>query len=106
MFHFNVDGKLVYGSRRVIKTKEEARMIFEELHSSPIGGHTGIGKTRAAICARFYWYGMCVLTLKIGYVLFYAVILVYVSAHVCICMYVCMYIFLSDRYWNVSYVKK
>lgn len=51
---------LFYGGKRVIKTKEEARMLFEEFHSSPIGGHTGIGKTRAAICARFYWHGMSV----------------------------------------------
>ncbi|KAG1924860.1 gypsy retrotransposon integrase-like protein [Pimephales promelas] len=58
---FNLkDGELFYGSKRVIKTKEEARMLFEEFHSSPIGGHTGIGKTRAAICARFYWHGMSV----------------------------------------------
>ncbi len=93
MFHFNVDGELFYGSRRVIKTKEEARMIFEELHSSPIGGHTGIGKTRAAICARFDWYvdienWVCVILCS-----YFSLC---VSTYMCVyvCMFVCIYFFL------------
>ncbi|XP_076857732.1 MORC family CW-type zinc finger protein 3a isoform X3 [Brachyhypopomus gauderio] len=48
------------GRRKAIKTVEEARVLFREFHSSPLGGHSGIVKTRAAICARFYWPGMTV----------------------------------------------
>ncbi|KAM8930144.1 quinone oxidoreductase-like [Pelodytes ibericus] len=40
------DGELFIGGRRVIKTKEEARRIFDELHSSPTGKHLGNTKTR------------------------------------------------------------
>ena len=58
---FLKDGELLFGShRRVIKTKEEAMNLFKEFHASPIGGHTGTLKTQAAICSRFYWYGMTV----------------------------------------------
>lgn len=53
-------GVLLFGNRRVIKTKEEAMGLFQEFHSSPIGGHTGVLKTRTAMCSRFYWYGMSV----------------------------------------------
>lgn len=53
-------GVLLFGNRRVIKTKEEAMGLFQEFHSSPIGGHTGVLKTRTAICSSFYWYGMSV----------------------------------------------
>ncbi len=96
MFHFNVDGELFYGSRRVIKTKEEARMIFEELHSSPIGGHTGIGKTRAAICARFYWYGMCVDIENCVCVILCSYFSLCVSTYcICVYMYVCLYVYIS-----------
>lgn len=58
---FLEDGELLFGSHRtVIKTKEEAMNLFKEFHASPIGGHTGTLKTRAAMCSRFYWYGMTV----------------------------------------------
>lgn len=58
---FLKDGELLFGSdRRVIKTKEEAMNLFKEFHASPIGGHTGTLKTQAAMCSRFYWYGMTV----------------------------------------------
>lgn len=53
-------GVLLFGNRKVIKTKEEAMGLFQEFHSSPIGGHTGVLKTRTAMCSRFYWYGMSV----------------------------------------------
>uniref|UniRef100_A0A3Q3KR86 Gypsy retrotransposon integrase-like protein 1 n=1 Tax=Monopterus albus TaxID=43700 RepID=A0A3Q3KR86_MONAL len=53
-------GELWSGSQRVVKTREEAKNVFAEFHSSPIGGHTGIIKTRNAISSRFYWYGMTV----------------------------------------------
>ncbi|XP_053573366.1 phosphopantothenoylcysteine decarboxylase isoform X2 [Bombina bombina] len=54
------DGELFFGSRRAIKTKEEARMLFTEFHSPPFGGHSGIVKTRTAMCAKFYWHGMTI----------------------------------------------
>lgn len=54
------DGELFYQNRRAIKSKEEAWRLFEEFHSTPIGGHTGIIKTRHAMCSRFYWHGMTV----------------------------------------------
>ncbi|KAL2103786.1 hypothetical protein ACEWY4_000654 [Coilia grayii] len=54
------DGELFFGTRRAVKTKEETRRLFTEFHSSPIGGHTGMHKTRSALCSRFYWYGMTV----------------------------------------------
>jgi hypothetical protein len=57
---FTAEGELYVGSRRAIKSKEEARQLFIEFHSSPIGGHTGILKTRTAISSRFYWPGMSV----------------------------------------------
>ncbi|XP_057694146.1 uncharacterized protein LOC130917077 [Corythoichthys intestinalis] len=58
-FHLK-DGELFFGSRRGIKSREETRRLFEEFHASPIGGHTGIRKTRSAITSRYYWYGMSV----------------------------------------------
>lgn len=57
---FYVDGELLYSNRRVVKEKQEARRLFEEFHSAPIGGHTGIIKTRVAMSSRFYWQGMSV----------------------------------------------
>uniref|UniRef100_A0AAZ1XXP6 Gypsy retrotransposon integrase-like protein 1 n=1 Tax=Oreochromis aureus TaxID=47969 RepID=A0AAZ1XXP6_OREAU len=39
---------------------DDARKIFHEFHSSPIGGHTGTHKTLNAVCSRFYWFGMTV----------------------------------------------
>ncbi|XP_023696748.2 52 kDa repressor of the inhibitor of the protein kinase-like isoform X1 [Paramormyrops kingsleyae] len=54
------EGQLFFGTRRAIRTKEEARMLFKEFHSSPLGGHTGVLKTRSAMCSRFYWHGMTV----------------------------------------------
>ncbi|KAL2086477.1 hypothetical protein ACEWY4_017536 [Coilia grayii] len=54
------DGELFFGTRQAVKSKEEARRLFAEFHSSPLGGHTGMLKTRSALSARFYWYGMSV----------------------------------------------
>uniref|UniRef100_A0A3B5L8T8 Gypsy retrotransposon integrase-like protein 1 n=1 Tax=Xiphophorus couchianus TaxID=32473 RepID=A0A3B5L8T8_9TELE len=54
-------GDLFYGAlpeRRAIRSKEEAWNLFKEFHASPMGGHTGIVKTRIAMCSRFYWPGM------------------------------------------------
>uniref|UniRef100_A0A3P9CHI7 Integrase catalytic domain-containing protein n=1 Tax=Maylandia zebra TaxID=106582 RepID=A0A3P9CHI7_9CICH len=52
--------ELFVGTRRVVKTMDDARKIFHEFHSSPIGGHTGTHKTLNAVCSRFYWFGMTV----------------------------------------------
>ncbi|CAH2295346.1 gag-pol fusion [Pelobates cultripes] len=52
------EGKLFVGRRRVIKDEEEARRIFVEIHTSPVGGHSGINRTRSAISSRFFWHGM------------------------------------------------
>uniref|UniRef100_A0A1A8CCW0 Gypsy retrotransposon integrase-like protein 1 n=2 Tax=Nothobranchius kadleci TaxID=1051664 RepID=A0A1A8CCW0_NOTKA len=54
------DGELFVGTRRVVKTMDDARKIFHEFHSAPIGGHTGTHKTLNAVCSRFYWFGMTV----------------------------------------------
>ncbi|XP_048879105.1 MORC family CW-type zinc finger protein 3-like isoform X1 [Brienomyrus brachyistius] len=53
-------GDIFYGSRRAIKTKEEAKMLFKEFHFSAMGGHSGVLKTRSAMCSRFYWLGMSI----------------------------------------------
>uniref|UniRef100_A0A3B1IDK1 Gypsy retrotransposon integrase-like protein 1 n=1 Tax=Astyanax mexicanus TaxID=7994 RepID=A0A3B1IDK1_ASTMX len=61
LFIFNSDGDLLYeGRRKVVKTMAEARVLFQEFHSTPIGGHSGVMKTRAAMSGRFYWPGMTV----------------------------------------------
>uniref|UniRef100_A0A8C6KZN4 Integrase catalytic domain-containing protein n=1 Tax=Nothobranchius furzeri TaxID=105023 RepID=A0A8C6KZN4_NOTFU len=52
--------ELFVGTRRVVKTMDDARKIFHEFHSSAIGGHTGSYKTLNAVCSRFYWFGMTV----------------------------------------------
>uniref|UniRef100_A0A3P8NHD3 Integrase catalytic domain-containing protein n=1 Tax=Astatotilapia calliptera TaxID=8154 RepID=A0A3P8NHD3_ASTCA len=52
--------ELFVGTRRVVKTMDDARKIFHEFHSSPIGGHTGTHKTLNAVYSRFYWFGMTV----------------------------------------------
>ncbi|XP_044132418.1 WD repeat and HMG-box DNA-binding protein 1 isoform X1 [Bufo gargarizans] len=52
------EGKLFAGGKTVLKCKEEARRIFDEVHSAPIGGHSGIKKTRLAISSQFFWHGM------------------------------------------------
>lgn len=58
LFNNQIIGELFFGSRRVIKSKEGARKLFKEVHSSQIGGHSGILKTCTAINSRFYWLGM------------------------------------------------
>lgn len=55
---FNIGGELLFGKKRAIKSKAETRRLFEEFHSSPMGGHRGIRKTTSDLCSRFYWYGM------------------------------------------------
>lgn len=57
---FTAGGDIFYGSRRAIKTKEEAKMLFKEFHFSAMGGHSGVLKTRSAMCSRFYWLGMSI----------------------------------------------
>ncbi len=54
------DGLLYYGRRKAVKTKDECRALFEEFHSIPLGGNSGVFKTRNALCARYYWPGMTV----------------------------------------------
>lgn len=54
------DGQLFVGSRRVIRSQQEARSLFSQLHSSPLGRHAGIVKTRTALNSRFFWHGMSV----------------------------------------------
>uniref|UniRef100_A0A7N8Y8R1 Gypsy retrotransposon integrase-like protein 1 n=1 Tax=Mastacembelus armatus TaxID=205130 RepID=A0A7N8Y8R1_9TELE len=54
------EGELFFGSRSAVKSKENARKLFKEFHSSPTGGHSGILKTRTAMCSKFYWLGMSV----------------------------------------------
>uniref|UniRef100_A0A1A8R460 Gypsy retrotransposon integrase-like protein 1 n=1 Tax=Nothobranchius rachovii TaxID=451742 RepID=A0A1A8R460_9TELE len=56
-------GGLFFGPlprRRAIKSKEEAWTNFKEIHSSKMGGHSGIVKTRKSLCSKFYWHGMTV----------------------------------------------
>lgn len=38
----------------------DAKKLFDEFHSSPMGGHSGILKTRHAISSSFNWEGMSV----------------------------------------------
>ncbi|KAM4567054.1 uncharacterized protein PAE49_010515 [Odontesthes bonariensis] len=52
--------ELFVGQKRAIRSKEDAQKIFKEFHSTPMGGHSGIIKTRSAICSRFYWKGMSI----------------------------------------------
>uniref|UniRef100_A0A3Q3LEK6 Integrase catalytic domain-containing protein n=1 Tax=Mastacembelus armatus TaxID=205130 RepID=A0A3Q3LEK6_9TELE len=52
------EGELFFGSRSAVKSKENARKLFKEFHSSPTGGHSGILKTRTAMCSKFYWLGI------------------------------------------------
>ncbi|XP_040060716.2 uncharacterized protein LOC120835655 isoform X1 [Gasterosteus aculeatus] len=54
------NGELFIGERRAIKLKADAKKIFVEFHDSPMGGHSGIIKTRHAISSRFYWKGMSI----------------------------------------------
>ncbi|PIO13126.1 hypothetical protein AB205_0011640 [Aquarana catesbeiana] len=54
------EGNLFYGKRRAIQNKDEAKSIFNQFHTSPIGGHTDMRKTRSAVCSRFYWNAMTV----------------------------------------------
>ncbi|RXN17442.1 gypsy retrotransposon integrase 1 [Labeo rohita] len=48
------------GLAKVICCSEEAKQIFKEFHTSPIGAHCGIVKTTDAISNRFYWPSMSV----------------------------------------------
>ena len=43
---------------KAITTREKAEEIFDEFHSSPIGGHSGVNKCCYAVGDRFYWPGM------------------------------------------------
>lgn len=66
------------GLAKVICTKEKAKEIFMELHSSAIGAHCGIHKTLDAVSRRFYWPGMSLDIKK------------WVSAISCVNFYLCM----------------
>lgn len=58
------DGKLFYNgkgkSTKVVTGAEAAKNIFFQFHSSLIGGHSGINKTKKSISSRFYWPNMTV----------------------------------------------
>ncbi|KAM8945683.1 kynurenine formamidase [Pelodytes ibericus] len=54
------DGELFHGRRTVVKSGEEAKRLFAQIHNSDLGGHSGTIKTRMAITRRFFWHGMCV----------------------------------------------
>lgn len=60
VFFFLADGNLWFEDRKAVKTKEEARKLFSEFHSSAVGAHAGILKTLTATTAGFYWPGMTV----------------------------------------------
>ena len=55
----HADGELYYGLRKAVKTKENCRALFKEFHSTLLGGHSGVFKTRNS-SARYYWPGMSV----------------------------------------------
>ncbi|KAJ1131535.1 hypothetical protein NDU88_009871, partial [Pleurodeles waltl] len=57
---FTIDGgKLFFVGKgkkaEVIVAEEFAKQIFNQFHSSLIGGHSGITKTKKSIGSRFYW---------------------------------------------------
>jgi hypothetical protein len=50
------NGKLFWNSKLVIPHQPELiKIILEEYHSSVIGGHAGIKRTKARIASQFYW---------------------------------------------------
>ncbi|KAJ1159255.1 hypothetical protein NDU88_011923 [Pleurodeles waltl] len=63
--NFTIDGdKLFFVGKgkkaQVIIGEEFAKQIFHQFHSSLIGGHSGITKTKKSIGSRFYWPNMTV----------------------------------------------
>uniref|UniRef100_A0A8C5PBT7 ribose-5-phosphate isomerase n=1 Tax=Leptobrachium leishanense TaxID=445787 RepID=A0A8C5PBT7_9ANUR len=56
---FTLQGEdLFFEDKKAVKSREEARALFEEFHIAPNGKHLGIGKSRRALCAKYYWFGM------------------------------------------------
>jgi hypothetical protein len=55
--NYTVQNDLLYWQHRLVIPTNSTLItkILEELHSSPIGGHSGITRTKARISAQFYW---------------------------------------------------
>uniref|UniRef100_A0A8C5PBP3 ribose-5-phosphate isomerase n=1 Tax=Leptobrachium leishanense TaxID=445787 RepID=A0A8C5PBP3_9ANUR len=51
-------GELFFGDKKAVKSRDEARALFNEFHVAPNGKHLGIFNSRRALCAKFYWFGM------------------------------------------------
>ena len=58
--HYTVQNKLLFWQQRLVVPTQHPliQTILQELHSSPIGGHSGIARTLARVSSQFYWPGM------------------------------------------------
>jgi len=58
--HYTVQNKLLFWKQRLVVPTQHPliQTILQELHSSPIGGHSGIARTLARVSSQFYWPGM------------------------------------------------
>jgi len=58
--HYTVQNKLLFWKQRLVVPTQHPliQTILQELHSSPIGGHSGIARILARVSSQFYWSGM------------------------------------------------
>lgn len=58
--HYQVHNNMLFWNSRLVvpQQPELITSILKEYHSSPIGGHSGISRTKARIARQFYWPSM------------------------------------------------
>jgi len=56
--HYSTSNDVLYWKHRIVVPERLRSMILTEFHDSPVGGHSGISRTMARICASFYWPNM------------------------------------------------
>nr|KYP71832.1 Transposon Ty3-I Gag-Pol polyprotein [Cajanus cajan] len=58
--HYTIHNKLLFWKQRLVVPAQHPliQTIMQELHNSPIGGHSGIARTLARVSSQFYWPGM------------------------------------------------
>lgn len=55
--NYQVKNQLLYWKSRLVLPSQQPliQQVLHEFHSSPIGGHSGIQRTKARIASLFYW---------------------------------------------------
>ena len=56
--HYSTGNGILYWKHRIVVPEPLRYMILKEFHDSHVGGHSGMSRTMARVCASFYWPNM------------------------------------------------